>query len=98
MAIFFGSRSELLEKTSVNAKQVAVGRRVGQVVFQPQLSSYCRLKHGVGATLNLVSRPFVFSLASRLSVFTALPWRDDRSNAHASGVHESFALGFAGYL
>ena len=97
-AIFFGSQRELPGKTSVNVQQVAVGCRVRQVVFQPQRSSYYRLKHNVGATVNSVSGPVVFSVASQFSVFTALPWRNDRSNTQASGVRESSALRFASYL
>ena len=85
--------SELLQ-----TQQVAIGRRVGQVFFQPQRSSHFRLKHDVGATLTSVSGLFVFSVTSRLSVFTALPRRNDRSNAQASGVRESSALRFASYF
>ena len=55
---------ELPEKTSLNAQQVAIGHRVGQVVFQAQQSSHYRLKHDVRATLNLLSEPFVFSVGS----------------------------------
>ena len=97
-AIFFGSQRELPGKTSVNGQQVAVGRRVRQVVFQHQRSSHYHLKHDVGATPNSVSGPFVFSVTSRLSVYTALPRRNDRSNAQTSGVCELSTLRFASYL
>ena len=56
------------------------------------------LKYDLGATLNSVSGPFVFCLASWLSDFTALPRRNDRSNAQASGVCELSALRFASYF